>query len=67
MHFPPETTTISLIVKMLAIIKKTPERQILLKKLSLLIKNGISYKLMNEKFFVILMKFFYSNLIIIFR
>ena len=67
MHFPPETTTISLIVKMLAIIKKTPDRQNLLKKLSLLIKNGISYKLMNEKFFVILMKFFYSNLIFIFR
>jgi hypothetical protein len=66
MHFPPETTTISLIVKMLAIIKKTPDRQNLLKKLSLLIKNGISYKLMNEKFFVILIKFLIFNLIIVF-
>ena len=53
MHFPPETTTISLIIKMLAIIRKAPDRQNLLKKLSNLIKNGISYKLMNEKFFVI--------------
>jgi hypothetical protein len=66
MHFPPETTTISLIVKMLAIIKKTPDRQNLLKKLSLLIKNGISYKLMNEKIFVILIKFLIFNLIIVF-
>lgn len=53
MHFPPESTTISLILKMLAIIKKSPDRQNLLKRLSNLIKNGISYKLMNEKFFVI--------------
>jgi hypothetical protein len=56
MHLPPETTTISLILKTLAMLKQATDKQKLLNKLSNLIKNGFSYKLMNEQFFVIFFK-----------
>ena len=54
---PPETATIELILKLIATIKQSDHKELLIKKLknleSDLIQQSIPHKLLNEKYFVI--------------
>ena len=55
-HLPPETTTINLIIKMIAIVKQAVNKEVFIQKLqnfeSALVQEHIPHKLLGAKYFV---------------